>query len=191
MAVDPNAAYGPAMGLTLFRALNPGLTARGLVAETMSPLANVGGTSVLIDGTALFVVVNLYQGQVITGAAIAVGAAGVTLTLSKLGLYTTSGTRVAVTADQGTAWESVGTKSANFTAPYTVPTTAAYYAAIITKGGTQPGVLRTGQSMANTAAGVGSGIQPYGVQTGQTDLPASATITTTASSLIIPWIGLI
>lgn len=171
-----------------FAALNPGLAVRGLLAETASPLGSIGGVA-MTGGTIHFVGVTLFSGMRLTGACIHVATAGVAVTLSKVGLYDTSGNRLAISADQGTAWQTIGSYTIPFTATVTISTTGLYYGAIIaTAGTTVPAPFRTGQSMATMGA-VNSGVLPFGTQTGQTDLINPATIAAGASSPPIPWMG--
>ena len=172
---------------TYYAGINPHLAARGLIAETSCPNANIGGVA-MTDGLIHFMGIDLFAGMRLTGAGIVVMTAGVAVTLSKVGLYTKGGTLLASSADQGTAWQTIGTYTIPFTAVYVVPATDMYYAAVIAKGGTVPGLLRTGQSM-NTAGSVNSGSQPFGMQTGQTDLVTPATIVVGSGSPVAPWIG--
>lgn len=176
----------PGTALTL-AANNPQLAARGLLAETASPSANIGGIAVT-DGVVHFVGVALFTGMRITGACIFINAAGVALTLSKVGLYDSFGNRLGISADQGTAWQSTGSQTIPFTSAVTISTNGLYYGAFISKGGTPAGPFRTGQSMVAFGA-VNSGLLPFGIQTGQTDLPATATISAGTGAPPVPWIG--
>ena len=177
----------PGTALTL-AANNPQLAARGLLAETGSPNNSIGGLAAT-DGTIHFVGIALFTGMRITGACTHIATAGVAVTLSKVGLYDSTGTRLGLSADQGTAWQTIGSYTIPFTSAVTIATNGLYYAAWIAKGGTVPAPFRTGQSM-TTFGTVNSGSLPFGTQTGQTDLIASATIAAGASSPVIPWIGL-
>jgi polygalacturonase len=134
-----------------------------------------GGTTIMVDGTIYFMLEGFRAGDVVAGISFIVTSIGATMTLSKVGLYTTAGVRLAISADQTTAWESNGRKTVAFTAPYTVPANAALYLAIIGKGGTLPTVLRGGAAAAAGTA-IGAGVRPIGTQTSQTDLVDPATI---------------
>jgi hypothetical protein len=150
------------------------ITAQGIISETFSRNAN-GAGSILIDGYAYFVAIGLKAGDVVTNISVVVNTVGATVTLSKVGLYSTAGTRLAVSADQGAAWESTGMKTIAMGTPYTVLTDGAYYVAVVCKATTLPYLIR-GATQTYSYLKVGTGIYPYGIQTGQTDLPASATI---------------
>lgn len=174
-------------GAVAYAGLNPSLAARGLIAEA-GPVNNSIGGLALVDGTIHFVSVSMFAGMRISGTCIGITTAGVALTLSKVGLYDTSGNRLAISADQGTAWQSAGPQTIPFTAAVTITTTGIYYGAIISKGGTPAAPFRIGQSMVGMGV-VNSGLLPFGLQAGQTDLIASATIVAGSGSSPIPWFG--
>lgn len=161
-------------------------TARGLVTENYD-LGAATGATLGVDGTAYFSLIGLRSGDFITGVATAISTAGAALTLSKVGLYKTDGTQVAVSAELGTAWQTGGIRNNAFTAGYTVAGDAGFYVAVITKGGTQPTWFRQASSTGNNGAFTG-GVGLYGTQAAQTDLPASATISFAGSPINI-WLG--
>lgn len=165
--------------------------AQGLIAETVNR-NNSFTTAVLISGSVYYVSVPLLAGDVVTNLITMVGTAGVGVTVSKMGLYNAStGARLAVSADQATAWESTGIKTVPMVTPYVVPANGVYYAAIIAVAGTVPGFPRllttTGTTPATFIGAINGGIQPMAIQTGQTDLPLTATFAATAGQW--PWIG--
>ncbi len=190
MAIDPDAAEGPVPGLALFRALNPSLAAQGAVAETV-PRWSASGAAVIIDGTVYFVAINLFAGTVVSNLSIAIQAAGTGTSLSKVGLYSTSGTRLALSADQAAGWDSTGIKTIAMIAPYVVPSTGQYFVALVAKTATtMPQPVRCVIATATGAVmqvPIGSNAPPYGVQTAQTDLPASATISTVGAPVAALW----
>lgn len=156
------------------------LTAQGIIAEAF-PRQGRGTGPTLIDGTAYFMMLGLMAGDTATSLSVFITGAGSGMTLSKVGLYSKDGTRRAISADQTTAWQSTGLKTIAFTAPYAVPTTDGYYAAIVAKASTTlPNVFNGNTDGLSPAIGAGSGA--WGRQTGQTDLPASATIDTALST---------
>jgi hypothetical protein len=153
-------------------------SARGLVAETW-PILTQSSTTTLVDANAYFVSVGLIAGETITGGVVAITTAGSAVTLSKVGLYSivgTSATRVAVSADQATAWESTGLKQAAFTSAYVVPSSGAYYVAVVAKASTTLPTMPRNTSNAVLSSQLGTGIRAFGNLTAQTDLPASATV---------------
>ena len=155
------------------------LSGQGLISQNFERTASAAGL-IMVDGTAYFMAVPLLAGDVVSSVSIAATTVGAGMTLSKVGLYALDGTRLAVSADLGAGWEGTdGTKTGALTAPYTVPTSGLYYAAIIGKTGTTMPTLLRGLSntIIDAMTAIGSGACPAGSQTGQTDLPASATIT--------------
>lgn len=121
--------------------------------------------------------IRLIQPETITNLHIAVTVAGITLTAGQsfLGLYTTSGTRVAVTADQSGSWTSTGFKTAALTSPYAAAA-GDYFAAIVTNGATTPTLAQESALATFTAnAGLAAGSSAFSMSgpAAQTSLPAS------------------
>lgn len=157
----------------------------GLIAETV-PRAHVITQQIMIDGTVYFGAIGLSAGDVVTRLSINVTTGATVASLSKVGLYASDGTRLAVSADQGASWESAGLKTITLTAAYSVVRSDLYYVAAVSKAAVLPTISR-GASNANLSASVNSGMLPWGQQTGQTDLPSPATIA--SGGVYIPWIG--
>ncbi|MFK0015749.1 hypothetical protein [Streptomyces sp. NPDC091027] len=102
--------------------------------------------------------------------------AGATLTANQCfaGLYTTAGTRVAVTADQSANWTSIGDKKMALTAPYNAPA-GEYFIAFVANGTTIPQFTAASN---NTSSGLnmnvtGASLRFANGPSGQTSLPAS------------------
>jgi hypothetical protein len=163
------------------------VTGQGLITESFSRLAPGVTTNIMVDGTAYLIGVGLRANDRIANVAIIVATGGATLTLSKVGLYKKDGTRVAVSDDQGTAWQSAGLKNVALSSAYMVPVDDIYYVAIVSKGGTLPTLIRGSNSL-SAAVAVGSGSLPYGSVTAQTDLPASLTVAA-GTAPIAYWVG--
>ena len=133
------------------------------------------------SGTVTMVRLDLAAPATITSAVTCVVAVGVTLTAGQnfAGLYDSTGTRVAVTADQSVAWTSLGEKVMTFTSPYAAAA-GTYYVAYLANGATTPAILRS-SSNANISAVINRG-QSVSVArfalgpTAQTTLPASITM---------------
>lgn len=164
------------------------LIAQGLTAETFSR-EHINTSTVLVDGVAYFVAIGLHAGDVVTNITVAISGAGSGVTLSKVGLYDKSGNRLGLSADQGTAWQSTGLKTIALTSAYTVPADDGYYVAIISKASvTVPSVGRS-TTMAAASGAIGSGMGAFGVETGQTDLDATCTISFVGSPICF-WAGI-
>lgn len=150
----------------------------GSIVENF-PAAECRGTGVPGVATRYGSPVYLFAGEVITGNWFRVSATG-TNTGGFVGLYSYSAgvlTRVAVTADTTTAWNSVGLKKNAWTAPYTVPTSGIYYVMFIVVGGTAP-TLFQGSSSPN-AQGTPDGTHVFCIADGTggpTTMPASYTL---------------
>lgn len=168
------------------------LAAQGLISQNLDRQSAGLTSSTMIDGTVYAMLVPLRAGDVVTNISLILnGPAGADVTASKVGLYSLAGTLLASSADQGTAWQSVGTKTVALASPYTVPATGGYYAALFAKATTtlpKPFCGAGSASQINGAA-IGSGAHPSGIMASQTDLPATATFTFTAS-LISYWVGI-
>lgn len=130
--------------------------------------------------------------QTVTNIVAAVGTAGATLTSAQnfAGLYDATGTRVAVTGDQTTAWGTTGVKTMALTAPY-VAAAGYYYVALVSNGTTPPlfrsktnlgGAFITGAAPANSYRFATNG-------TGTT-LPASLTLGSNVVSDKALWVAL-
>ena len=150
-----------------------------LLGETL-PVDAATGTGITTGGTIEFGLVGLRAGDVITNVISSVTTAGVTLTIVRLGLYNTSGNRLAQTADVKADFASTGVKVEPLTATYTIPSTDGYYLAIITTGTTQP-IFERGLSSSTMYNAIGSGVRRYAIQAAQTDLTNPATLANTTT----------
>lgn len=137
------------------------------------------------DGTVYFMLAPFRMGEIVTNLHLHIGVGGGTVTLSKMGLYKTDGTRVALSADQGTGWQSATTKTAALTAPYTIPADGGYFIAFVAKASVSMPTLGSVAGSAVTA--VGSGAIPFLTQAGQTDLPSPAVFANVGSTGF--WVG--
>jgi hypothetical protein len=163
-------------------------TGQGLISQNYDRSIAGGGAS-STDGTVFFMALGLRAADVVTKLSIAISSAGGGITTSKVGLYKKDGTRLALSADQGTAWQSSGVKTISMITPYTVPADDLYYGAIIVKFSVaSPTFLMAMQASTAGSVGeaVGSGARAYGIQAGQTDLPSPATIAVGSKAY---WIG--
>ncbi len=164
--------------------------ARGVLGETFNVAACVGSLA-MVSGVVYYNALPLLAGQTITNLTLFVQAAGVSLTLSKLGLYDASLNRLALSADQGTAWQSVGNKTAPMITPYIVPASGLYYAAAFATGAsTMPSVTRGSSGSIADGGALGSGAKMFGSQTAQTDLPTTGVMTTSiAATQFMMWVA--
>lgn len=147
-----------------------------------------GSSSTLTDGTIYAVQLDFRAGDIVNNLYVAIAtAASGTPSVSKMGIYDTSGNRLAISADQGTAWSATGTAAVPLTAPYTVTANGSYYVAIISKAGTTPITVLRGSNVAAVNTAVGSGVTFAKTQASQTDLVNPATFVNTG--IIGFWTG--
>lgn len=72
-------------------------------------------------------------------------------------LYSTSGTRLAISADDGaTAWAAQTFKTLSMTTPYQVTTSGLYYAVIMIDAGTVPSLACAGATLSSSATNPGT-----------------------------------
>lgn len=139
-------------------------------------------TSVLTSGTAYMSKVNVRSAITATNLNYIVSTAGTTLTSGQnfVGLYDSSGNRIAVSADLTTDWGSSGYKTTPFVTPASL-SAGAYYAAWLTVGATGITVARA-SAMNSSAlnAGLVAATARYTTGgtgfTGLTSLPSPATM---------------
>lgn len=150
------------------------MLAEGIKGENFSRQA-ANASTIAVDGTVYYALLGFAGGDVVTNIHVSVTTASSGSTLSKVGVYQTDGTRLALSADLGTAWQSAGAKTHALTSPLTIPTSGGYYLALVAKASTTlPTFLRMNNSTAPNNA-IGSGAAPMATQTGQTDLPSPGT----------------
>ena len=111
----------------------------GLTAWTFDPAASSTTGTPLSTGFIYMVGIVLRQATSISKVHAVLGAAGSGLTAGQClaGLYDAAGNRVAITADQSTAWASAGHKAMNLTASYSAAA-GRYYVALLFVGTTSP-----------------------------------------------------
>lgn len=145
--------------------------------------------AIMIDGSFYYMLTPFLAGDVVTNLHVRVSNAAVTVSLSKMGLYALDGqTLLAQTASLGASWETAGGKTHALASPYTVPSTGCLYIGMVCKAGTLPQLL--GVSLAGYFTyKLASGSHPWGVTTGNTDLPASFTPNGDTGSPRAYWVG--
>lgn len=133
-------------------------TDHGLIAWVGNPNM-FPNQSALGAGIMTMIKLKVPVGTTITNSLIAINTAGVTLTAGQnlVGLYNSSGTLLATSADQSASWVSTGLKTAAFTVPATVAA-GDYYVGVLSNGTTPPQLFR----------GVGSANAPAFLSIGQT-----------------------
>jgi hypothetical protein len=123
---------------------------------------------------------------------VGIEAAGATLTAGQcfVGLYNSSGTRLAVSADQSANWTSTGLKTIALTAPQTLAV-GSYYVAILAVGTTPPQFAMGAGGATTVSAGLATGAARFLTgPTSQTSLPASITLSSQTVTSGARWAAL-
>ncbi|MFR9794219.1 CHAP domain-containing protein [Streptomyces sp. MB22_4] len=154
----------------------------GLLAWTMNPASCTTSGTTLSAGVVYFIEVILRSAATISNLCAVIGTAGSGLTSGQClaGLYTASGTRVGVTADMSTTWNSAGDKTMALTSSYSAAA-GKYYVALLFAGTTSPTFASgstLGASFTPGNAHLTSGNYRFcRSASGQTSLPTSYTMT--------------
>jgi hypothetical protein len=165
-----------------------------LLTWTMDPAIPTGGT-ILTAGVLYLARIKLPEDSTVTNLIACVTTGGSSLTSSQNfgALYTSTGTLVAITADQSVAWTGAGAKTmALASGPYAL-TAGTYYAALLANGTTPPTFLRghgTSTSTLNIGLTATTGARSLTSGTGQTTPPASVTLGSASLDFKAWWLAL-
>ncbi|MFE9865861.1 hypothetical protein ACFYPZ_24505 [Streptomyces sp. NPDC005506] len=168
---------------------------QGLKAWSFDPSV-AGFQSAPVGGSVYLMRVKLRQATTISKVVLMTVSAGSGLTANQnyAGLYTASGTRVGVTANQASAWTTANnTLSMSLTASYSA-IAGDYYVAFVSNGSTRPGFVcatTLGATRTPGNANLASGGYRYCIgATGQTSLPSSLSIASATPDANAYWVGL-
>jgi hypothetical protein len=165
------------------------MRAQGYYAES-SPLNAVANLQTTTGtGVVLYSPIGLLAGDVVSSmqlrcSTLGSGFSGIGM---KVGLYSSASALLASSADCSTAFGSTGVKTVAMTTPYTITADGAYYCAVLAIASTTPTLIRANVAAAACGIATGGVVSPGGQQTGQTDLPAAATITFNSGNVF--WFG--
>ncbi len=161
--------------------------------DLVSPVATLSAlapTSQKVYGS----MVGLNAGDVVSNVfmALSTAGAGTTPTGIYLGLYTTAGVQLAVSANlaANSGWTGTGIKSFALSSPYTVTTAGGYYLCLLqngTWGTTSMQPFIGGQQTKIVQSAIGSGPTFCVAQTSQATLPSPATFVGDASNYWFGW----
>lgn len=166
---------------------------QGLIAWSSDPATGMDGDTPP-SGDMRLVRLILRAPATITNiwCAIVTAGAGLTAGRNLLGLYTAAGALVGQTADQTTAWGTIGVKSAALTTPYAAAA-GTYYVGFLVAGTTPPALFATSPypgggalSPVNANLTGATGRSLYGPG-GQTALPANITMANNGLNPISVW----
>lgn len=163
---------------------------QGFIAWTYEPAGT--GTAAPGSGGVRLGRIILRRAATISNIWLSVITAGSGLTSGQsfVGLYSGSGTRLAVSADQSTSWTSGGVKQIALTASYAAAP-GIYYVALLSNGTTMPQFAASGPSSnspVNANLTVSTGRSLSG-PSAQTTLPASITMSGNAFNTTAYWFG--
>ncbi len=151
---------------------DPGLS--GLTAWSVDPY--MCSSSQVLTSAHVFAVRMLGSpSTAVTNAWVMIGTGGSGLTSSEnyIGFYNSSGTQLAVSADQTSSWGSSGIKQISLSA--TIPSDGVLYALIVCNGGTAPAFATT-PAVVSSLAFTGPHTRIGVVSSSSTTLPSSFTV---------------
>lgn len=145
----------------------------------------------VLAGILYLIKVKLPVASTITDLLVGTATAGSGLTAGQnwAALYNSSGTRVGVTADQTTPWQTSANISMALTTPYAAAA-GTYYVGLLSNGTTRPAFARgSGNPIVNFGLGAGSNrYSTFG--TAQTTAPTSITLVDAAAAAVAIWVGM-
>lgn len=115
----------------------------GYIAWSFDPGVIIAGQSGLTSGTVHMFRLEVRRQATINTISIGIQTAGASLTVGQnfAGIYDSNGTLLRSTADQSTAWTSIGVIAMPLTTPLLV-NPGSYHVALLTNGGTPPSLSR-------------------------------------------------
>lgn len=165
----------------------------GLITWTHDPATLRSASNATTSGTVYLCKVKIVnRSTVVSNVIIGIEAAGSGLTSGQsfVGLYDSSGTRLAVSADQSASWASTGMKTIALTAAQTLAV-GSYYVAILSVGTTPPQFSMGAGGSANINVGLASGSGRFlAGPASQTSLPASITLASQPTTTGARWAAL-
>ena len=167
---------------------------QNLIAANMDP-ANASGAPAPAAGTIFYYAIWVPQATTISNVLCQVTTAGVTITNCYMGLYSTAGTQLAVTANLSTTLNSTGTKIIPFTSSVAVSAGLYYIGYLVGTAATAPAYSGAGSTpvmnvgATYTANALTGGARAMTGAASTTALPSPMTGTPTAANNA-PWFGL-
>lgn len=164
------------------------VAAQGFKVETF-PRVMASAASVMVGGTVYVTGVGLLRGEIVSNITILLTSPTASgMTLSKVGLLDLAGNRLALSADQGTAWQTASLKTCAMIAPYTVPVSGMYYVAVVAAASvTLPSIGRSAITAA--AEGMPGFSFPHASMLSQTDIPSAVTLQVASGVQLAMWAG--
>jgi hypothetical protein len=144
----------------------------GLISNSSTPTA----------GVVYLVKIKVPIAATITGVALYIVTGGTSLANCYVGLYNSSGTRVALSADKSTEWATSGSYQDAFTGTYSAAA-GTYFVSFLVGTGSAIAIARHAASSAvNVGLTAGAGFRACTSGTSQTALPSSITLSGTTGT---------
>ena len=178
----------PAAGSSGDAATNGSAGLNDVLAWNFDPI-NANSSLLAVSGTIYLQRIDIQISTLVTGIDVSIGVQGATVTTGYVGIYNAAGTRLGVSANQTTAWQTVGDKVIPLTAAVTLAP-GTHFVAFLTQASTiprprggSPNQINIGLSAARLRAST--------ILTGQSSLPSSLTLANAApNATLVPWVGL-
>jgi hypothetical protein len=164
---------------------------QGLKGWTFDPTSLGSGGTVLTTQRIQYARVIIPVAATVTGVAVQVVAIPTAASNTFFGLYDSTGTRVAVTAEISASFGTTGGKQLAFSSPYAAAA-GTYYVGVVQTATTPMSLGRAGLG-SSIVYNLGIAAAPFRYNsgaTGQTSLPASVTLGTVTSSNDAYWMAL-
>lgn len=165
----------------------------GLAAWTHDPASLRSTSNATTSGTVYLCKVKIVnRSTVVSNVIVGVEALGSGLTSGQcfVGLYSSSGTRLAISADQSANWTSTGLKTIALTAAQTLAV-GSYYVAILAVGTTPPQFAMGAGGATTVSAGLTAATARFLTgPTAQTSLPSSITLSSQTITSGARWAAL-
>lgn len=154
----------------------------GFAEWNFDPIAiSSGNGTAAVAGTIYLLKCTSRTGGTISNIVTTVGSATTPVLTSGqnfAGIYDSKGVRLAVTADQTTAWATAGVKTMALTSSVTIQAGQDYYIAFVANGSTLPSfVSSAGGSTTSANSNLANAVQRFTTNGSGTSLPANLTLT--------------
>ncbi len=148
------------------------ISGRGLIAEAF-PISNIAGATTSSASIANASAVGFRAGDVVTNIHCLLTSEGASQSIVKTILWDSSGTLLAVSANQSTAFTTTSVAGTIVTiplsSPYTILTDGGYYLGIVSVGDVTPATLGRGSTQTGIGLQIGAGMRAHTRATGQSD----------------------
>lgn len=199
--VTSNSGTGPSSGgmVDIGRVYQPDSPARhGFVEWNFDPICITTGSgsgATAVNGVVHLMKISAQKGGTVNNIIMNVGsatAASLTVGQNFAGIYDDMGTRLAMTGDQTTAWQSPGLATMNLVSPVTLQAGRDYFVAVVANGTTLPSfVAGAGSSVTTPNANLVNAARRFAANGSGTTLPGALTLGSNSGTNARPyWVAL-